>query len=425
MKKFGIFVLICVLTCMTTTKAVVVTPQSVQTTKQLAYLPYSQYLKYYVIDEERIKLIFKRLSQDEDKDYQSRLSKEEKQNYKYVKKVQELIDRGAWGEALYKYAEFYPAWVQYYSRCLEIKNYPEAIRTLERLRSMDSHYAIFSEDVINNEFGRVLYLNGDYPQALQYFKMYENTGKPSIYSYMANCYFKMDEYGEAIGYIRKIPNPSYEDNELLYTIYMQKNNTLQAHNIAKVLLNQRYNYNNLMKLQATAQNDSDRLKYAYQARNSTMNENEISQANAIIANIEQRNLERQVSGHGQFIRIPVWNDFLVKLPDNVSIAELCSKQDEFFKTAKEYIKRYQGQQLSNAFLSLNQDFNNYVQEKQNQYYIQKQEELQQALIEKQERDNYIMQQMIEQQRLQRMERLYFLSHPYENMYNPYGSGYWW
>ena len=60
MKKFGIFVLICFLTCFTAAKAVVITPQSVQTTKQLAYLPYSQYLKYYVIDEERIKLIFKR-----------------------------------------------------------------------------------------------------------------------------------------------------------------------------------------------------------------------------------------------------------------------------------------------------------------------------------------------------------------------------
>lgn len=425
MKKFGIFIIICFLFSGLAAKAIVVTPQNAQTTKQTTYLPYGQYLKYYIIDEERIRLTFKRLSQEEDKDYESRMSKDEKQTYKYVKKVQAIIDRGAWGEALYKYAEFYPAWVQYYSRCLEIKNYPEALRTLERIRNMDNHYAIFSESLINTEFGRVHYLNHDYPQALQYFKMYENTGKASIYSYMANCYFKMDEYGEAIGYIRKIPNPSYDDNELLYTIYMQKHNTQQAHNIAKTLLNQRYSYNNLMKLQATSQNDFDRLKYAYQARNSTMNENEITQANAIIADLEQKNLNKQISTQGQFIRIPVWNEFLVKLPNNVSSAELCAKQDEFFKTAKEYTKRYQGQQLINALNSLNQDFNNYVQEKQNQYYIQKQEELQQALIEKQERDNYIMQQMIEQQRIQRMERLYFLSHPYENMYNPYGSGYWW
>lgn len=389
-------------------------------------MPYGQYLKYYIIDNGRLKLSFKEfIDSENEKDYEHSLSKEEKQNYKYVKKIQQLINRGAWGEALYKYPNFYPAWVQYYEHCIKIKSYPEAIRTLERIRNMDSHYAIFSQDILNYEFGNAYYLNREYPKALQYFKIYENTARPEIYSAIANCYFHLEEYGEAIGYISKIPNPKYEDNELLYTIYMKKNNTLQAHKIAQKLLNQRYNYANLMKLQATSQSDEDKLKYSYQARNSTMNEYEIAQANAIIADLEQKKIYKQVSKLKQFIKVPIWNDFFVKLPDNISSAELCAKQDEFFRTANQYLVRYDGQQLTNAFNSLNQDFTNYVQEKQNQYYLEKQAQAQQALIEAQERDNYIMQQMIEQQRIQRMEKLYYLSRPYDYMYTPYGGGFFW
>ena len=128
--------------------------------------------------------------------------------------------------------------------------------------------------------------------------------------------------------------------------------------------------------------------------------------------------------------MPKWSELLAQFPPNLSAAELSNKQDEFFKIANDYLKRYEGQQLTNAFNSLNQDMVNYVAQKQSQYYQQQQLEAQQALKEAQERANYIRQQQLyqqemlrRQQQLRDINRIYYLQNRsyYSNplMYDPF------
>ena len=434
MKKFSVLLFVSVLAVLATVQspshAIIITADSVQNTRMKtvnASMPYANYLKFYTIEDGKVQIHFNRMNEENEKNFVRNLSKEEKQDYKYTKKIQQLMDRGAWGEVLYKYPDFYPALVQYYNNCIEKNLYEEALRTMDKIRMADRNYQIFSKNTINNELGSLYMKNKEYQKALDVFRLYETTGNTKIYSSIAQCYYGFGDYQNALNYLAKIRNKTYEDNELLYTIYSEKNDIVNAHKTAIALNNQKYNFENLMRIQKTSQNDTDRLKYAYQARNTTMNDADIAMVNKIIADLEQKKLDKQLSKLKIFVKAPNWEYFRNQLPDNITSAELCQKQDEFFRTANQYLVRYDGQQLTNAFYSLNQDYMNYVLAKKELYYKEKQAEAEQAMLEMQAQQQYINEQLLQQQRMQnyiRMQRIQNLgNHAYYSnpviMYDPF------
>lgn len=430
-KGFILALLLCSLFALKSDAIIITASDNINTQKvgiNYNSIPYGNYLRYYIIDNNKLRLTFKKLSPEKEKDFERTLTKEQKQNYKYAKKVQELADRGAWGQALYKYPNYYPLLVQYYNNCIEKQLYEEALRILDKIRYADRNYQIFSKDVINQELGSVYMKNKQYEKALEVYKLYESSGKWN--SDISECYFNMGDYKTALEYMNKVKDKSYKDYELLYNIYIALKDTGNAHQTALIMCNLKYNFENVMRAQKTSRTDADRLKYAYQARNSTMSEGDIKLVNQMIAEIEQKNIEQKISKLKQFVKVPKWSDFMAQLPPDMTGAELSNKQDEFFKTANDYLKRYEGQQLTNAFNSLNQDMVNYVTQKQTQYYQQQQLEAQQALKEAQERANYIRQQQIyqqemmrRQQQLREINRIYYLQNRsyYSNplMYDPF------
>ena len=422
MKRFPLLALIgIVLLFGIPSQGIILTPENVNTQTKHINMPYKQYLRFYIIDEERINITFKQLSEEDERNFEKTLTKEEKQNYKYTKKVQKLIDKGDWNEVFYKYDDFFPAYIQYYNLCLKRNNYHEALRILNKIKNVDSYNQIFSADVINITMGKLYMSAKQYQTALDYLKTFEASGKDSIYAAIAECYFYMNDNNSALTYMKKIKNPTYDNKELLYSIYIGMQNYTEAHKVAIELAKLKYNYANFMKAQSTAPNEVKKLQYCYQARSATMNENEINEVNKIIVELEQKKLEKQISTLKQFIKVPSWNDIKSQLPENVSTNEICSKQDEFYRTANEYLIKYNGQNLTNAFNSLNQDFVNYIQMKKIEYAQEQQILQQQQLEEAQARAMYIQQMQMQQQQLEhyrRMQRIYYLSRPYDDFSMP-------
>lgn len=409
-------------------QAIVITAQNntVPTSVQNKNIPYYNYLRFYNIDSQNFKIAFKQLNEEEEKDFFRTLTKDEKKDYKYAKKIQQMIDRGAWGEVLYKYPDFYPALIQYYQNCKDRNLYEEALRIMDKIRMGDRYNQIFSKDSVNHELAQLYIQNKQYLKAIDILKQYENSYNDRVYADMASCYFGLQNYQKAIYYLNKTRNKQYSDNELLYSCYIESKDMTNAHKIAVVLSNQKYNFENLMRLQTTSSNDAEKLKYAYQARNTTNDTAEIIMINKFIADLEQKKLDNQMSALHQFIKKPNWEFFRSQLPETVSTAELCQKQDEFFRTAERYLVMYNGQQLTNAFNSLNQDFTNYVQQKKNEYYQALQLQMQQAQLQAQQQQQYIQQQLIEQQRMEnyiRMQRVMEMGNRayYSNplIYDPY------
>lgn len=393
------------------TKQVSVYTQSLQ----LKNIPYASYLKYYNLNPEKIDADFIKLSGTEENNFLKTLTKDEKEDYKYVKKIQKLIDKGEWNKVFEKYPNFLPAYLQYYDMNYQKGNYPEAIRILTKIRKLDMQGQIINKDLVNYSFGILYFASGQYTHALNYFIMYENSGDNFAISYIAHCYFALGNYSKTVEYCKKITPLEYQDKELLYLAYFNLQNNAEASKLAQELLKENYNYENLMRVQQTISNDETRLQYAYKARTVAQDDKQITKANEIIGKIEQAKLEKSASKVTGFVKIPRWEEFKKQLPVNVSAAEVTQKQDEFFKTANLYLTKYSGQQLTNAFNSLNQDYTNYVQDKKNQYYQEEQLKAQQALIIEQQRNNMLQQEMIREQQIRNyLERqhFYYMSRPY-------------
>lgn len=396
--------------------------ENVQITKNVSKDPY---FRFYNVDSQNISVSYNNLSRDEEKALLKNLSSYEKDNYKYVKKVQKLISQNRWNEVFYKYPNFYPAYIQYYDYYHSKNDYQKALPILVKISNLNKYNNVLDNSSIDYNLG-VLYLyNSQYSQALNYLKKFEYKQDGNIISAIADCYYYTGNYNAAISYLKKLPSMEYHNKETAYGAYYALGNSIEANKYAKSLLSTNYNFDNLLKVAQTCSNNSDKLTYAYKAKGMATSDRELKSVNHIIAGLEQKKLEQRVVGLTQFVKLPKWVDYEKQIPSNVAIAELSAKQDEFFKNANLYLNKYKGQQLTNAFNSLNQDFTNYIQNKQNQYYQQQQLKAQEELVQEQQRNNMLQQQLLYEQRMRNyLERqnFYYMSRPY--YYSPIYHGWW-
>lgn len=387
---------------------------------QLTNSPSSKYLKYYNLNSEKINAEFISLSGAEENNFLKTLSKEEKENYKYVKNIQKLIKNNDWDKLFKKYPNYLPAYLQYYDFNYKNGNYAEGIRILSKIKQLDPKGQVVKTDLVNYSLGILYFATAQYTHSLNYFRMYENSGDDFATSYIAHCYFALGNYTATIEFCKKLNNLLYQDKELMYLAYYNINNYSEANKLAKELLNEDYNFVNLMRFQETSEKDDVKLTYCYKARSLAKEDSEVIEVNLAIADLEQKKLEKSALKLTQFVKIPKWTDFENQLPVSVSQQERTIKQDEFFKNANLYLSKYSGQQLTNAFNSLNQDYTNYVQTKKNEYYQQQQLDAQKALLIEQQRNNMLQQEMIREQQIRNyMERQYFyMSRPYYYHHRP-------
>ncbi len=393
------------------TKAVVTYNESLQ----LKNIPYGNYLKYYNLNPDKIDAEFVKLSGNEEKNFLKTLSKTEQEDYKYVKKIQKLIEKGDWNKVFEKYPNYLPAYLQCYNLNYQKNNYNEVIRLLNKIQYLDKKGQIVRKDLVNQSFGILYFATAQYTRSLNYFMMYENTNDDFVTSYIAHCYFALGNYSKTIEYCKKLNRLEYQDKELLYLAYFNVQNNFEANKLAKELLKENYNFENLMRISQTVSDNEIKLSYGYKARSAAQDDTQIMEANGVIADIEQAKLNKAVSKLTSFVKIPKWADIEKEIPTIISASEVSQKQDEFFNTANLYLKKYTGQQLTNAFNSLNDDFNKYVQDKKNEYYQQQQLEAQKALVIEQQRNNMLQQEMINEQRIRNyLERqhFYYMSRPY-------------
>lgn len=377
--------------------------------------PSYDYLKFYDIDSEMISAKMKVFDNDKEKDFIKTLSKDDRENYKYAKKVEKLVQKGRWDEIYSKYPNYLPAYLEYYDKCISSNNYQEALNVLEKIQRIDRYNMVISADVLNYAYAMLYYNTYQYSNALRYFKIFEYTKDDGIYSSIGNCYFYLNNYQTAISYYKKIKNPTYEDLEYLFSAYLKLGNTLEANKSAQNLLKENYSYKNLMRVEATTNDETAKLSYAYKARSLASTAEEIARANVEISTLEQKKLDAKISKLAQFVKVPKWSEIEKQIPQNVSEQEVSDKQDEFFKTANTYLSKYSGPQLTNAFKSLNDDFTTYVSQKKTEYYQEKQIQAQKELVLEQQRNNMLQQQLIEEQRMHNyLERqnFYYMTRPY-------------
>ena len=370
-------------------------------------LEFSMPYNLYQYDSKNLTAKYIGLDKANEKKYLKTATDIEKKTYKNIKKAQKDIAKNKWVKAEEKMPNFIPIKLQYFDYLLKQQDIAGALRILVEIKDLNKKTPIIEATDINYNLAVLFFATGQYGQALNYYKMFESVNDDTIFRSIAECYYNLNSYQQSLNSLKSIKILSYADKELFFLCNYKLKNFTEANKYALILAKETPNYTNYMRVATTSSNQDIKLNYLYKARNSSSENEAIMATNSQIAKIEQDKLNKKVNSvlKNQFIKIPNWNDVLEQLPQGV----------QFFKNANIYITKYKGQQLTNAFNSLSQDCNNFIQNKKNEFYQMQQLQAQNALVIEQQRQNQLQQQMIYEQQRQNAiqhQQLYYMRHRY-------------
>ncbi len=419
MKKF--FALVLVLTIFTGStvySSAVYETYSVQNVAVSLELPF--YASMYNIDSENIKVRYKELSNEKEKD----LTKEQKKEYKKIKKIQKYITKNEFQKAFEEDSSFLPTYIQYFNYCLETNNLSDALHQLIKIQEINARDNILDKQKVSYKLGMLYYLNRNFPSALTYLTPFAEADIPNpsvdnLWFAMADIHYNLNNYSTSIYYAKKISRSSQNylgALVILYNAYYSLNNIQEANRLALELVNLYPTAINYMRLGTTSKNVNTKLANYNKAREiaiSNKNNFELAQADMRIAKIEQAKIDRAVKGLALFVEKPDWNKIykeIEKIDDPVNIS---NRQVQFFNSTNACIAKFGDRELVKCFESVNKEQAKLTQELKIAY--------QKAYEEKQKQIEYQRQQMLlEQQRY--YDRWYYNDFFY--MRHPYFFGYW-
>jgi len=304
------------------------------------------YYKYYTFSKTHNAYNFNNYT---DADYK-KLSSENKQEYKTIKKINNLYLRGKYNKILKKYPNFTPARFSLYLLDISDRNYYAALNQLGFIRNQDKHFD-------KNYLAELIFMGNyklkQYDKALD--EVYLLSNKQNFYAYIADCYLNIGNLTIAAEYALKTPKTDknyYLANEVLFKVYYRQNNIQKAKSLALYLIKLNpMSPDNYIRYAKCEDNKNIKLKYLYDARNRIYTVNYRTDINADIINLEQAKINDACNSMKVFTEKPDWNRIIEESNyNNYSYWE--KRQDSFFKDTNECIKRYSGTERAKCFESV-------------------------------------------------------------------------
>lgn len=293
-----------------------------------------------------------------------------------------------------------------------------------RLRELNTDNSIPS-DMITDVIARSnLKLHNYIIAANEFEKIIDPVIKKRNYTILASTYFKLHEYDKTINYALKVPSTDhnyYEANELLYSSYYKKDDTVNALKHAKNLINLNPSEpQNFIRAAYCCDNDkTQKLDFLYRAKRLLLSKpnEQIYLIDKMIAELEQIKIDKAYNKLTDFVVKPDWNVIFIDNSPNINfyINNWSKRQDEFYKTANNCISKYNGTNLTKCFEALN------ISEEKKTSDIKEQiKELKE--LQKQKEQEMMMRRMMQmQQQMLYYNRYNYYYSPYR-LYRPY---YYW
>ena len=321
--------------------------------------PRPDYANFYNISND-LKVSFVML----DKDGEKRLAKDEKKLYKKLLKNEKYISKGKFEKVEKSYPDLIPNMIRLMDFYNTKGEYEKSLEYAKKIKENDK-WNLVAKDSLDYRFGVLYSRLGDYLNSNNYLLPYAKFKNPvyeaSLFQ-LAQNYFYMQDYKSAVTYAGKIPVGSLffaQAQEILYTSYTILKNPACAYKAASALIKcDPNNPNNYMKLAYITSNPEEKLINYYKAKNLYFAQNSLAMVkkiNELIVNLEQPKIDKAYSKITKYCKKPDWvkikkrNQDLLK--DDVTYWD--RRQDEFFETANDCIKRYTGDNLAACFSDIN------------------------------------------------------------------------
>ena len=377
MKKFfNILIMILVLLANNYCFAVVINNQEV----------FPPYAKFYDYNANVLKMQFIKY---EKKDFQQ-LSKEEKKIYKHCMKIEKLLDKNNYKKA-YKYnPDFLPTWVRIYNYAAKQDIEKEALNALKAIENINNNDHIFEQETIDSHLGMEYYLNKEYKMAIPYlekdynYMVKENLTDSDWYyyllSFLAESYYWTYNYEKVIKYASMIPKNKKDylrAQNLLYSVYLTKNDLAKAYKVALILFDNKYpnTAEAAMNVQRATTDINTKLKYIEKKKkNTTYNSNIMYSIKLVLTSIDKQLIDSASKTIKGYFTKPDWEIIVSQDRKLMTAEDETNRFWDFHYDISNCISKYKGNDLKMCFANINQ----------------KQEKLTQRLIlEQQERNRQI------------------------------------
>lgn len=273
----------------------------------------------------------------------------------------------------------------------------EVLKYALKLRELN---ADCPQDMVTDVIARSYFSLDNYNDAVfEFEKIKDSNIYKRNYLILAEAFYKLENYDKSIYYASKVPiqdSNYYRANELLYFSYFFMNNKLSALKHGKILIKLNPNdYNNYLKSAEVCDNKIDKLKFLYKAKKLILQnpDKNLFYVDDMIAQIEQEKIDKAHSQLIDFVVKPDWKKIYKNNTSDLNfyVTNWSNRQDEFFKTANNCVAKYYNQNLIKCFEALNNS-----EEKITEELNAKIKELKE--IERQKRQEFIMQDMVDTQR---------------------------
>ncbi len=317
------------------------------------------YMDFYKISED-LQVSFIQLNKEE----QKKLTKEDQKLYKKLKKNEKYILKSKWEKA----EKYCPNLIPNYIRLMDFYNskgeYLKALSYAKKLKD-EAILQPAAKPMIDYKLGVLYSRNGDYLNSnkilLPYLK-YKNPIFDGALFQIGQNYFYMQDYKNAVLYEGKIMQSSQffgAAQEILFAAYTVMKDSAKAYKAAANLIKCYPNEpNNYMRLAYTTTNPEEKLINYYKAKNLYYTQNAlpmIKKINELIVPIEQQKIDNAYKKITNYCKKPDWSKIRKRnselLKDDVIYWD--NRQDEFFESANECIKRYTGNNLIACFSDIN------------------------------------------------------------------------
>lgn len=341
---------------------------------------------------------------------------------KYMQKAQDSakVDKKIkyYEKILKKYPDYMPALYELMFIYAANSESQQVYNYALRLRELNTD-GLMPKDMLSDIIARSCVHMKKYSEAVKEFESITDFEiAKRNYLILAETYLKLNNYNNVIKYASKISKFDYnfyDATELLYIANYNLKDNEKAYEYAQQLIKLKPDIaKNYMRAAQNCPDKSLKLNYLYKTKNILLKNPDaiLYTVDNMIAELEQPQIDNAYKKITDFVVKPDWKKvYMNNSPDiNFYIENWSKRQDDFFKTAKDCIAKYEGNNLVKCFEALN-----YAQDKKTEQVKDLLKEINDA--KKQKEHELMIQRLLMLQQQMNYSRYYY--YPYRYFYRPY------
>ena len=293
------------------------------------------------------------------------LSKNEKQDYKKIKKIHNYLARNKFVKAINTDDEFLPTYFNAYKFSNDNNEYIYALYYWQKVMQLNQTVKYFEQDSLKPTLAELFFYTNQFDKFITTIKPFMQQKEyqiPKYYFLLAEAYNNIKDFNNSILYAKKLEtNNDYKLDayKLLYNDYFRLRNLTQARFYAIKLASLQPCALNYYKVILSTQSKNEKLKYYYLIADEYINvgtKEKDTEALSIMYNdiipLENEKIKNAAKNIKGFVELPDYKIIFDNDYKYMTALKSYNRCKNFYMATNNGIAKYKGNDLKNCFNSI-------------------------------------------------------------------------